>query len=118
MSDSDLALISHLMRRAGFGTTRAELEELSTRPYEDVVEDLLHPEQVEDLDEDALKRYNMELSYNDAVQLWAGRWVWRMINSSRPLEEKMALFWHHVFATAWYKSEHSPSYHRPNRHVP
>ncbi len=109
MSDSDLALISHLMRRAGFGATRAELEELTTRPYEDVVEDLLHPEQIEDLEEDALKRYNMELSYNDAVQLWAGRWVWRMINSSRPLEEKMALFWHHVFATAWYKSEHSPS---------
>ena len=109
MSDNDLALISHLMRRAGFGATRAELEELSTKPYEDVVEGLLHPEQVEDLEEDALMRYNMELSYHDAVQLWAGKWVWRMINSSRPLEEKMALFWHHVFATAWYKSEHSPT---------
>ena len=109
MSNSDLALISHLMRRAGFGATRAELEELNTRAYEDVVEELIHPEQVEDLEEDALKRYNLELSYLDAVQLWAGRWVWRMINSSRPLEEKMALFWHHVFATAWYKSEHSPS---------
>ncbi len=109
MSNNDLALISHLMRRAGFGATRAELEELTARPYEDVVEGLLHPEQVEDLEEDALKRYNMELSYLDAVQLWAGRWVWRMINSSRPLEEKMALFWHHVFATAWYKSEHSPT---------
>ena len=109
MSDNDLALMSHLMRRAGFGATRAELEELTTRSYEDVVEDLLHPERTEDLEEDALKRYNMELSYHDAVQLWAGRWVWRMINSSRPLEEKMALFWHHIFATAWYKSEHSPS---------
>ena len=109
MSNSDLALISHLMRRAGFGATRAELEELSGKSYEDVVEGLLHPERTVDLEEDALKRYNMELSYHDAVQLWAGRWVWRMINSRRPLEEKMALFWHHVFATAWYKSEHSPT---------
>ena len=109
MSNSDLALISHLMRRAGFGATRAELEELTSKSYEDVVEGLLHPERTEDLEEDALKRYNMELSYNDAVQLWAGRWVWRMTNSRRPLEEKMALFWHHVFATAWYKSEHSPT---------
>ncbi len=109
MSDNHLALISHLMRRAGFGAGRDELEELSSKSYEDVVEDLLHPERQEDLQEDALKRYNLELSYHDAVQLWAGRWVWRMVNSRRPLEEKMALFWHHVFATAWYKSEHSPT---------
>jgi len=32
-----------------------------------------------------------------------------MVNSKRPLEEKMALFWHHVFATGWTKSEHTPS---------
>ena len=109
MSDKEIALVSHLMRRAGFGATRAELEELSEKPYEDIVENLLHPERVEDLEEDVLKRYNIELSYHDAYQLWSGRWIWRMINSRRPLEEKMALFWHHVFATAWYKSEHSPT---------
>jgi uncharacterized protein (DUF1800 family) len=32
-----------------------------------------------------------------------------MVNSKRPLEEKMALFWHHVFATGWTKSEHTPT---------
>ena len=30
-----------------------------------------------------------------------------MINSPRPLEEKMALFWHHVFATGYAKGEHA-----------
>ena len=109
MSDKEIALVSHLMRRAGFGATRAEIEELSEKSYEDIVENLLHPERTEDLEEDVLKRYNIELSYHDAYQLWSGRWIWRMINSRRPLEEKMALFWHHVFATAWYKSEHSPT---------
>ena len=109
MSKGNLASISHLMRRAGFGATRSELEELSSMPYEEVVERLIHPERLENLEEDVLKRYNRELSYHDAFNVWAGRWVWRMINSKRPLEEKMALFWHHVFATAWYKSEHSPS---------
>ena len=109
MPHGDFALTSHLMRRAGFGANRAELEELSNRSYEDVVEDLLHPERREALQEDALKRYNLELSYHDSVQHWAGRWVWRMVNSRHPLEEKMALFWHHVFATGWYKSEHSPT---------
>ena len=32
-----------------------------------------------------------------------------MVNTERPLEEKMALFWHHVFATSVGKSEHGPS---------
>ena len=109
MSKEDLASLSHLMRRAGFGATRSELEELSEMSYEEVVERLVHPERLDDLEEDVLKRYNRELSYNDAYGVWAGRWVWRMINSKRPLEEKMALFWHHVFATGWYKSEHSPT---------
>ncbi len=109
MSDKEIALVSHLMRRAGFGATRAEIEELSEKSYEEIVENLLHPERTDDLEEDVLKRYNIELSYHDAYQLWSGRWIWRMINSRRPLEEKMALFWHHVFATAWYKSEHSPT---------
>ena len=109
MSDKEITLVSHLMRRAGFGATRTEIEELSKESYEDIVENLLHPERVEDLEEDVLKRYNIELSYHDAYQLWSGRWIWRMINSKKPLEEKMALFWHHVFATAWYKSEHSPT---------
>ncbi len=107
MPETDLALISHLMRRAGFGATRAEQEELASKDYDEIVEDLLHPDRFEDLNEDVLKRYNLELTYNDAMPLWSGRWVWRMINTKRPLEEKTSLFWHHVFATAWYKSEHT-----------
>ena len=109
MPEPDLALISHLMRRAGFGATRAEQEALSSKDYDEIVEDLLHPDRFEDLNEDALKRYNLELTYNDSMPLWAGQWVWRMINTKRPLEEKMSLFWHHLFAAAWYKSEHTPT---------
>src|SRR2546430_16897921 len=26
-------------------------------------------------------------------------WLYYLVNTKRPLEEKMALFWHHVFAT-------------------
>ena len=44
MSKQEMALIAHLMRRAGFGATRDELEEYASRGYEQVVEDLLHPE--------------------------------------------------------------------------
>ena len=109
MSGNDIALIAHLMRRAGFGATRAELEELASKDYEAVVEDLLHPERFREVEEDVLRRYYLELTYLDSLPAWTARWMYRMINSQRPLEEKMSLFWHHVFATGWYKSEHSPT---------
>ena len=94
MQESDLALIAHLMRRAGFGATREELEVMSTRSYEAVVEDLIHPERFPDIDEDIAQRY-FGVRFGSKNQ-----WIYRMVNTRRPLEEKMALFWHHVFATA------------------
>jgi uncharacterized protein (DUF1800 family) len=36
---------------------------------------------------------------NDARQ----RWLFRLVHTERPLQEKMALFWHHHFATAYSK---------------
>ena len=110
MADERLALMAHLLRRAGFGTTREELEAYAARPYEEVVEELVNPERMPDLDEDLLRRYYPHLGANqDNPNSWNGRWVWRMVNSQRPLEEKMALFWHHVLATGWTKSEHTPT---------
>jgi uncharacterized protein (DUF1800 family) len=110
MADDRLALTAHLLRRAGFGASREELEEYASRPYEDVVEDLLHPERFPELEEDILARYYPQLDANqDNPATWNGRWFYRMVNTKRPLEEKMALFWHHVFATGWTKSEHTPT---------
>jgi uncharacterized protein (DUF1800 family) len=110
MADERLALMAHLMRRAGFGASREELEAYAARPYEEVVEELIHPERMPDMSDDVLARYYPHLGANiDNPQSWNGRWIWRMVNSKRPLEEKMALFWHHVFATGWTKSEHTPT---------
>jgi uncharacterized protein (DUF1800 family) len=110
MTDEGLALTAHLLRRAGFGASRDELEASAARPYEEVVDELVHPERVPDLDEDILMRYYPHLWANqDNPGLWNGRWFFRMLNTRRPLQEKMALFWHHVFATGWTKSEHTPT---------
>jgi hypothetical protein len=40
----DIALMAHLMRRAGFGAGRDELEARVTKGYDATVEELLHPE--------------------------------------------------------------------------
>ena len=107
MPANDTALFAHLMRRAGFGATPSELERLMVRGYEEVVEDLLHPELTPPLDEELFMRYYMHSGAS--IDMARGRWLWRMINTPRPLEEKMTLFWHHLFATAEGKSEHPPS---------
>ena len=39
----DIALMAHLMRRAGFGAGRDELEQRVAKGYEATVEELLHP---------------------------------------------------------------------------
>ena len=43
MAQSDIKLIAHLMRRAGFGATRDELDAYAAKGYEATVEDLLNP---------------------------------------------------------------------------
>ena len=107
MPENNLALFAHLMRRAGFGATRSELEEYASKGYEAVVDDLLHPERFPEVEEDLLHRYYDGTNENPI--LVAATWIYRMVNSNRPLEEKMALFWHHVFATANNKGNHIPS---------
>ncbi len=105
MATSDLALMAHLFRRAGFGATREDLESYAARGYEEAVEDLVNPERCPGLDEDIISRY----VDGESQLTWSGTWIYRMVVTRQPLVEKMALFWHHVFATGFSKVEHSPS---------
>ena len=105
MAGEDIGLIAHLFRRAGFGATRDELEAYAARGYAEAVEDLVNPERLPPLDEDIITRY----IDGENHFIWAGTWIYRMVVTKRPLVEKMALFWHHVFATGVSKVEHSPS---------
>ena len=70
---------------------------------------MLHPEKFPEVDDYVIRRYFLELNNADTVNTWRSHWLYRMINTRRPLQEKMALFWHHVFATSVGKSEHGPS---------
>ena len=101
MVQADLALIAHLMRRAGFGATRDELERYTAQGYEATVEELLNPQDLpRDLDdEDLIRRYHIERNSLNSPAECQTHWLYRMINTKRPLEEKLALFWHGVFAT-------------------
>ena len=97
----DIALMAHLMRRAGFGATREEIEVLVEQGYEETVEQLIDPpDDILRADQDILFRYipSTETGGPNPIP-GAAQWLYHMINTQRPLEEKIALFWHNIFAT-------------------
>ena len=100
MAKDDLALMAHLMRRASFGASRAELEARAAKGYDATVEELLQPEKCEPTDEHTLLRYQPgALLPGGMPPMGNVNWMFHLVNTKRPLQEKMTLFWHHVLAT-------------------
>jgi uncharacterized protein (DUF1800 family) len=102
--------IDHLLRRAGFGASALDVEtfrNMSTaaavaylvdyegRP-DDVDARIGRPDHAQVVSKDV---FAPDIHIDDARQ----RWMFRMIHTRRPLQEKMALFWHNHFATAYSK---------------
>ena len=102
---TDLELMAHLFRRAGFGATRDELEKAVAKGYEATVEELLHPEGAPPVEEELLQRYYLDAKESFQLDGAQVGWVYRMLTTQRPLEEKMALFWHGLFATGFNKCD-------------
>ncbi|MBM3223053.1 MAG: DUF1800 domain-containing protein [Candidatus Tectomicrobia bacterium] len=106
MASEDLALMAHLMRRAGFGASRDELEARVTQGYEATVEELLNPS-TEPVDRYDFLRYHPGFwKPITSPGMGSAAWFHTMLNTQRPLEEKMVLFWHQVFATGQSKIDH------------
>ena len=104
MADSDIALMAHLMRRGGFGAPRDELETLVAKGYEAVVEELLAPGDTQSIPDDLLRRYHVDMHELRFLSTAGAYWMYRMVTTDRPLEEKIALFWHGIFATGYAKT--------------
>ena len=99
MANNDVALMAHLMRRAGFGAQYDELEARASKGYEEMVEELLNPtEKTHRMDLDLGERYFIE--WNHFIRCVPEYIAFRMVNSYNQLEEKMVLFWHGLLCTA------------------
>ena len=95
----DVALMAHLLRRAGFSASRDEVEAKARYGYDSVVEELLNPGADPGIEEDLL--YRSYPSYFDKAAIETGQTeiVYRMINNKYQLKEKMALFWHTILCS-------------------
>ena len=103
---TDVSLIAHLLRRAGFGATRDQIDAYTAKGYEETVEELLHPKQEEAADQDLLDRYFIASVEARSVGHADPQWAWRLATSKKPLEEKIALFWHGLLAVGGVKLDH------------
>ncbi len=107
MANQDIALMAHLIRRAGFGATRDEIEAYVAKGYEAVVEELLDTDSERASDRFTMMRFQPQFYKPGTIQGMGGaEWVHNMVNTKRPLEEKMALFWHGLFAAGVSKVDH------------
>ena len=93
-------LLAHLFRRAGFGASGDELDIFCAIGYEGTVEKLLTLDSEEAVDEySLLRRHPITEVPGGASGTGQANWLYFMLNTRRHLQEKMELFWHHVFAT-------------------
>jgi uncharacterized protein (DUF1800 family) len=100
--------IPHLVRRAGFGATPKELEAYRDMGFEGAVRSLLNYEATAESPVSAPP--DIPLAYSgrtveNELYILADWWLTRMAQTTRPLEEKMTLFWHNHFATGYSKVE-------------
>ena len=51
------SLVAHLMRRAGFGATQKELDDLENQAYDDIVDSILDPGDSNHLPEFFIRRF-------------------------------------------------------------
>ncbi len=101
-SESDK--VAHLLRRAGFGASRDEAEAYARKGLPATIAELTRFDTHTGLDlemvEDRLQGDFLAYRNFGDLQLW---WLHKMAHTARPLQEKMTLFWHGHFATAYSK---------------
>jgi uncharacterized protein (DUF1800 family) len=104
----DAKAAGHLLRRAAFGTTNAELQTTITAGPDRAIDRLLAGRA--DAAHDALWATMSQAvrDGNNADQLPA-LWLYRMLASPHPVREKMTLFWHNHFATSNLKVQNAGS---------
>src|SRR6266480_4045693 len=102
--------IEHVLRRAGFGARQDELDTYGQMSVVELVDTLADYADVPDLVDTFIGKAGYvnvttrgQFSPNSNITDARQRWLFRMVHSDRPLQEKMTLFWHNHFATGYNK---------------
>ncbi len=94
----DLRQAGHLYRRAGFGTSLPELRNAVKQGPDKSIDLLLKGGPDQQAFEDKAAIVTKGIGDNEeSMRAW---WLFRMLHSPHPLQEKLTLFWHNHFATS------------------
>jgi uncharacterized protein (DUF1800 family) len=103
-------LLDHLFRRAGFGASAADLQAVAGMSYNAAVDYFVDFDKLPDdvdskigLPESVAVTTRGQFSPNTNIEDARQRWLVRMVHTRRPLQEKMALFWHNHFGVGYSK---------------
>lgn len=99
------ALSAHLLRRAGFGYTSAELDAAASMPYAELVDMLVHQTP------DPLPQPPKPTDYRSVVQTWYAH----MATTKAQFPERMTLFLHGHFTSDYRKANRRPYVHQQNQ---
>lgn len=102
--------IEHLLRRAGCGARQDELDVYRAESFQGALTRLLEYERIPDTVDSRIgtsgyvqMRSAGQFSPNSVITDARQRWLFRLVHTDRPLQEKMTLFWHNHFATGYSK---------------
>ncbi|MDP9326025.1 MAG: DUF1800 domain-containing protein, partial [Candidatus Dormibacteraeota bacterium] len=98
---TDRQKATHLLRRAGFAPSPAEVDAAMHAGLAATTDSLLHPQSVDDGKlEASLASTKLDLTNVTQLRQW---WLTRMVETRRPLQEKMTLFWHGILTSSYRK---------------
>lgn len=98
------AMAAHLLRRAGFGYTQADLDAASAMSYDDLVDQLVNQQPV------ALAA-PADVTNHTMLQ---SAWYTHMATTAAQFPERMALFWHGVLTSDFRNSARLPFVYQQN----
>ena len=96
----DVGKAAHLFRRAAFGAPWDVIEAAAASNPLEVVQRLVRGlDGLTRFENDVERLTPGTLASNDRREL-QGLWMYRLLNSPHPLQEKLTFFWHNHFATS------------------
>src|SRR5829696_446814 len=90
--------LCHLLRRAAFGVTPERMKKWSGKASADVIDWLLDYDPSEDPFDALVNELEGFVNFTRESSV-ASYWLYRMLNTPHPLQERIAMFWHGRFAT-------------------
>lgn len=95
----DIKKVGHLLRRATFGGSLAEMETALRAGPDRAIDELLE-NRTDPAGDEVWGILSRSLAQANNGQQLPALWLYRMLYSTNPLREKMTLFWHNHFATS------------------